>query len=313
MMQPEPSLLSQPASRNPALQKAIHGRTDLLQSIPSIPVILQSLIGEVSQAPEKVDLHRVTDLISRDKSIAAQCLRLANSPLLGRAAATDSVKGAVRTLGITHIRDIAVSTMMMQLGGSQKGMDPTVFWEHSLACAILSRKLSRAVGFDDPEKAYLAGLLHDLGYIVNMVLFPQQEKTAMEKAMQAGEFLGSSEYETLGFTHCQSGEILARYWHFSDDLIEVILCHHNAEAAELNPALVAIVALADRLCRAGELGVGYVESADPSLAWQSDWKILTRKTAYASQMEWKDFVKDSTSYLPEVKELVKAMCHNPGK
>lgn len=312
MSEPEPSQLSQPASENPALQKAINGRTDLLQSIPSIPVILQSLIGEVSQAPEKVDLHRVADLISRDKSIAAQCLRLANSPLLGRGTPTDSVKGAIRTLGISHIREIAVSTMMMQLGGSQKGMDPTVFWEHSLACAILSRKLARAVGFDDPEKAYLAGLLHDLGYIVNMILFPQQEKAAMEKAMQAGEFLGSSEYEALGFSHCQSGEILARYWHFSDDLVEVILCHHNAEAAALNPALVAIIALADRLCRAGELGVGYVEVDDPSLHWQSEWTILTAKTPYASQMEWRDFVKDSRNYLPEVKELVKAMCHNPG-
>jgi len=313
MIQPEPSQLSQPASENVALQKAIEGRSDLLQSVPSIPVILQTLIGEVSQSPEKVDLHRVVDLISRDKAIAAQCLRLANSPLLARGQPTDSVKGAVRTLGITHIREIAVSTMMMQIGGSQKGMDPTVFWEHSLACAILSRKLARAVGFDDPEKAYLAGLLHDLGYIVNMILFPQQEKAAMETAMQAGEFLGSSEFQTLGFTHCQSGEALARYWRFSDDLVEVILCHHNAEAAELNPALVAIVALADRLCRSGELGVGYVEAADPSLRWQSDWEILTRKTPYASQMQWSDFVKDSASYLPEVKDLVKAMCHNPGR
>jgi len=313
MIQTEPSQLSQPASQNAALQKAFAGRSDLLQSIPSIPVILQSLIGEVSQAPEKVDLHRVVDLISRDKSIAAQCLRLANSPLFGRGTTTDSVKGAVRTLGISHIREIAVSTMMMQLGGSQKGMDPTVFWEHSLACAIISRKLARAVGFDDPEKAYLAGLLHDLGYIVNMVLFPQQEKAALEKAMQAGDFLGSSEYEALGFTHCQSGEILARFWHFSDDLIEVILCHHNAQAATLNPALVAIVALADRLCRAGELGVGYVEATDPSLAWESDWKILVGKTPYAGQMQWSDFVKDSGTYLGEVKELVKAMCHNPGR
>lgn len=147
---------------------------------------------------------------------------------------------------------------------------------------------------------------------MNMVLFPQQEKTALEKAMQAGEFLGSSEYETLGFTHCQSGEILARHWHFSDDLIEVILCHHNVEAAALNPALVAIVALADRLCRSGQLGVGCVEAADPSMSWQAEWKILTQKTSYASQMEWSDFVKDSVSYLPEVKKLVTAMCHNPG-
>jgi len=216
--------ISQPAAQNAALQKAFESRHDLLRSIPSVPAILQSLIGELAQDPAKVDMKRVADFIGRDKSLAAQCLRLANSPLYGRGVPIDSVKGAVRTLGIANIRDIAVSTMMMQVSSAQKGMDPTVFWEHSLGCAIVSRKLARAVGFADPEKAYLAGLLHDLGYIVNMVLFPQQEKTALEHAQQSREFLGESEYETLGFTHCQSGEVLARFWHFSDDLIEVILC-----------------------------------------------------------------------------------------
>ena len=222
----------------------------------SIPTILQSLMGEVSQAPQKVDLNRVVDLIGRDKSIAAQRLRLANSPLMGRGTRTDSVRGAVRTLGISHIRDIAFSTMMMQISGTQKGMDPVVFWEHSLGCAIVSRKLARAVGFEDPERAYLAGLLHDLGYVVNIVLFPQQEKAALETAMQTGEFLGVSEYEKLGFSHCQSGEVLGRFWNFSDDLIEVILCHHNASAAVISPGLVAIVSLSDRPCRSHSLGVG---------------------------------------------------------
>ena len=303
--------LSQPAAQNAALQKALSERQDLLNSIPSIPTIVQSLIGEVSQAPEKVDLHRVADLISRDKSIAAQCLRLANSPLMGRGARTDSVRGAVRTLGISHIRDIAFSTMMMQVSGAQRGMDPVVFWEHSLGCAIVSRKLARAVGFDDPEKAYLAGLLHDLGYIVNMVLFPQQEKAALENALQTHEFLGSVEYEKLGYTHCQSGEVLGRFWNFSDDLIEVILCHHNSSAAVINPSLVAIVSLSDRLCRSHSLGVGYVEANDPSLEWETDWKILVDKTPYASQMQWRDFVKDADSYLSEVQDLVKAMCLSP--
>jgi putative nucleotidyltransferase with HDIG domain len=303
--------LSQPASENTVLQKAFQGRQDLLKSIPSVPAVLQSLLAELSQTPEKVDLKRVAELVSRDKSIAAQCLRLANSPLLGRGTHTDSVRGAVRTLGISHIRDIAVSTMMMQMSGSQKTIEPEVFWEHSLGCAIVSRKLARAVGFDDPEKAYLAGLLHDLGYIVNMVLFPRQEKAALESALNTGEFLGRSEFETLGFTHCQSGEVLARFWNFSSDLVEVILCHHDAAAATINPALVAIIALADRLCRSAELGVGYVEANDPALAWESDWGILMQKTPHAAEMQWQDFVKDSRSYLAEVKDLVKAMCQNP--
>jgi len=48
-------------------------------------------------------------------------------------------------------------------------MDPSVFSEHSLG-AIVSRQLAKAVGF---EKPYLVGLLHDLGYVVNMMLVSQ--------------------------------------------------------------------------------------------------------------------------------------------
>lgn len=74
---------------------------------------------------------------------------------------------------------------------------------HSLGCAIVSRKLARAVGFEDPEKAYLGGLLHDLGSIINMVLFPQQEKAALDSALQTRESLGTVESKQLGFSHAR--------------------------------------------------------------------------------------------------------------
>ena len=71
------------------------------------------------------------------------------------------------------------------------------------------------------------------------------------------------------------------------------------------------MALSDRLCRSAELGIGYVDLTAPSLTWQPDWKILTEKTPYASHMRWQDFIKAAANYLHEVKELVKAVCHNP--
>ena len=105
--------------------------------------------------------------------------------------------------------------------------------------------------------------------------------------------------------------MLGRFWNFSDDLIEVILCHRNSSPALINPGLVAIVSLSDRLCRSHSLGVGHVEANDPWLEWKPNCASLTERTPYASQMQWRDFVKDADSYLSEVKDLVKAMCVNP--
>ena len=302
---------SEPAAANVELQKALQGHDDLLDSIPIVPAILQSLLAELDQLPENVNLLRVAELVGRDESLTAQCLRMANSALFGRGTPTVSVRGAVRTLGISHTRDIAVTSSMMRIGAAQRAVDPLVFWEHSLGCAMVSRKLARCVGFDDPEKAYLAGLLHDLGCVVNLVLLPQQAKVALEKAKQTGAFLGETEYESLGFTHCQSGEVLARRWRFPEDLIESILCHHNPAAAVVNRALVAIIALADGLCRSADLGMGYQETIDPACSWPSAWSILKAEIPQAAAIEWADFVKDEDTYFAEIRALVTAMFHAP--
>jgi putative nucleotidyltransferase with HDIG domain len=300
---------SEPASSNPALQRAFSGRGDLLASIPSIPTALQALLHELDQPADAVNLLRVAELIGRDEALAAQCLRLANSALFSRRHGIDSLRGAVRTLGTARIRDVVVSCGLMRIVPSSKGkLDPLVFWRHSLACAIVARKLARSVGFGDPDKAYLAGLLHDIGYIVNLVVLPQETEAAMAKAKHEGLFAGEVEYTEFGFTHCQSGEVLARQWRLDDNLVEVILCHHEATAATHNPALVAVVSLSDRLCRASDLGIGYAETPSPLESCTDDWRVLAEHCPFADEMRWSDFVKESAKYVDEIRKLVIAMC-----
>lgn len=301
--------LSEAAAANLALTQALDGKDNLLASIPSTPAVVQSLMNELDQPADKVNLLRVADIIGQDEALAAQCLRMANSALFSRGPALDSLRAAVRTLGIARIRDVAFSCGLLRLApASVKSLDPEVLWQHSLACGIIARKLARAVGFGDPEKAYLGGLLHDIGYILNLVVFPEQTKTAIEKAKSEGIFMGEVEHATMGFTHCQSGELLARRWNLSEGLVEVILCHHNAAAAVTNPALVAIVSLADRVSRASNLGLGYIETLSPLDSWEQDWTILVEKCPLAAELTWSDFVKDSETYLEDIRKLVAAMC-----
>ena len=299
---------SEPAARNLALQHAFTGKDDRLASIPSVPTILQSLLHELNQPADAVNLLRVVEIIGRDESLAAQCLRLANSALFSRGPGTDSLRGAVRILGIARIRDIAISCgLLRSVPASGGALNPLVFWQHSLACAIIARKLARSVGFGDPEKAYLAGLMHDIGYIVNMVVLPQETAAALERARREGLFAGDVEYSDLGYTHCQAGEILARQWRLSDALIEVILCHHDPTMAKINPALVAIVSLSDKFCRASNLGLGYPEVVNPLDSWEADWKLLAEKCPFAADITWSEFVKDSAKYVDEIHNLVSAM------
>src|SRR5271163_4776170 len=187
-------------------KQALMQRLEGLRHIPTIPAVLAPLLRYLQQPVEQLDVQKVTDLLSQDKSLAAQCLHMANSPLFGRSQNVQSLRGAVVSLGFHHVSDIAMSCgVLNMLPGDKTSLDPVVFWEHSLGCALVCRHLARQIKLGDPGKAYLAGLLHDLGIIVNLWVLPQEFRKAYETATAEGVPLHEVEQRTLGFTHCESG------------------------------------------------------------------------------------------------------------
>src|SRR5579863_3744448 len=148
-----------------ATKQALLQRLEGLHQIPTIPAVLAPLLRYLQQPVEQLDVQKVTDMIAQDKALAAQCLQMANSPLFGRWQKIDSLRGAVVGLGFQRVSDIAMSCGVLNMTPKDSGIDPTAFWEHSLGCALVSRHFARKISYPDPGKAYLAGLLHDLGII----------------------------------------------------------------------------------------------------------------------------------------------------
>ena len=123
-------------------------------------------------------------MIARDKSLAAQCLQMANSPLFGRWQKVDSLRAAVVGLGFQRVSDIAMSCSVLSILPKEcTGIDPVVFWEHSLGCALVCRHFARKISWPDPGKAYLAGLLHDLGIITLLTLAYVDDMLAVGKEL----------------------------------------------------------------------------------------------------------------------------------
>src|SRR6204780_203182 len=112
-------------------------RIEELNQIPTIPAVLTPLLRYLEQPVEQLDVQKVTDMIAQDKSLAVQCLHMANSPLFGRWQKVDSLRGAIVGLGFHRLSDIAMSCgvlNMMPKDSNGAGIDPVVFWEHSLGC-----------------------------------------------------------------------------------------------------------------------------------------------------------------------------------
>jgi HD-like signal output (HDOD) protein len=294
---------------NSATTKAVLlSRIEGLQQIPTIPAVLTPLLRYLEQPMESLDVQKVTDMIAQDKSLAGQCLQMANSPLFGRWQKIESLKGAVVGLGFQRVSDIVMSCGVLNLTPTESGgLDPVVFWEHSLGCALVCRHFARKISYPDPGKAYLAGLLHDLGIIVNLWTLPDEFRTAFNLARAQGIPLFEAERSVLGFTHCESGRLLANRWELSSDLCEVVSLHHTSGDSHEHSALVAVVEISDLLCRMSGLNHGYVENRQVNLLEQPGFALLSQQFQSLKDFDWARLTFELDSYLDEVHALVRAI------
>jgi HD-like signal output (HDOD) protein len=283
-------------------------RLDGLDQVPTIPAVLAPLLRYLPEPVAPLDVQRVTEQISQDKSLATQCLQMANSPLFGHPPNVQSLRGAVMSLGFHHVSDIAMSCGVLNiLPAGVNSLDPVVFWEHSLGCALVSRHIARKINFSDPGKAYLAGLLHDLGIIVNLWVLPLEFGTAWEKGKAEGIPLHEAEQKAMGFTHCDSGRLLAERWQLAPELIEVVSCHHSPEKSSDHAGLVALVQLADLLCRMSGLNYGYVEERQVNLAEEPGFGLLGQHSTKLKDFDWARLTFELDSYMDETHRLVRAI------
>lgn len=262
---------------NPETNKMLRRRVSELGSLPAMPAILHSLGTSLGANPADLDIARIVELISYDKSLAAQCLRVANSAMFSGRAGVQTVRQAVLALGIQRVRDIVYSCSLPQLFiGKQQGMVPSTFWRHALGTALVGQHLARLLMIADVEKLYLAGLLHDIGILVNSLLYPREFQRVLEQAQTEEIPLCEVEQEVLGFTHGDSGRVLADIWNLPPDITEAIEFHHHPSGDHADVEMTCVVYLADVLCRLRGLGYGYYEAREFDLAAEVPWQVLQK-------------------------------------
>ncbi len=290
---------------NAETSELLNRKVGELHNLPAMPAVLRSLGECLSQDAESVSIEKVVDLISYDKSLAGQCLRMANSALFQRKSNVSSIRDAVVALGIRNIRDLVYSVSLPKLfAGTRHGMAPVTFWRHALGTALVSQHFAYRLGIKPQEKFYLAGLLHDIGILVNALLFPKEFGQILQTAQESETPLCEVEQSVLGFTHCESGRILADIWNLPSDVSDAIEFHHWPPAEGENAEVIAVVYLADLLCRLRGLGYGYYEARDFDLSSEPAWQFLAAKYPAAHRLDMARFTFELDGFSVEVEALV---------
>lgn len=237
---------NRPISLNELLRKT--------STICSLPLFYDRL-NEAINHPRS-SLADIGKIISEDQGLTTRLLRLANSPIFGYHARIDSITRALTLIGTQQLRDLALSISIM---GTFKDIPEDLismqsFWKHSIACGIFSRKLAILRREVNPERFFLAGMLHDLGLVVICTVMPDLSRILLQKRQDQQQLLSLIEQQTLGYDHATVGGALLDMWKIPPNLSEPVACHHNPGASMKYALEAAIIHIADLICHAFEMG-----------------------------------------------------------
>lgn len=223
-----------------------------LDTLPAMPVIAQKILALDLESDEGE--RAMLKLIEKDPQIAAKIIGLANTPLFGASKRVASVSDAAMLLGITRVKSVTMGIAVMSslIKKPAGALDVQGLWLHSLSISLAMRTISRAMPRNTrplDDEIFLAGLLHDIGYMVlNHLDSPRsdelQSRIAAEKERSSIEI----EAELLEMNHAELGAELARFWELPDSIVAVLRYHHdpeNEEAAAGQP-LVSLVNIAEK-------------------------------------------------------------------
>ncbi len=198
--------------------------------IPSPPQIITRLLAMISE--DRCSAEELSELILKDPSLTARILKVANSPFYQFSNKIETVSHAISLLGQETIRMICVSESFLAIFPMNKGRLHQLFQrhnDHSLLTGIIAKALIGYLAPDiDPEKAFIAGLLHDIGKPILWYNFSKQIRE-FEQVFQTGLSEIEAERMVFGHDHLKVGKWLADEWALGTELTDAIHNHHEIQ------------------------------------------------------------------------------------
>jgi len=228
-------------------RKAVKRKLRKLEGLPTLPHIVQRLNRMIED--EKTSIHQIADLIEKDQVITTKILRLANSAFYGFPKRVSTVQNALMLLGINIVKVLIITSSIFDIIYKED----VGLWEHSIGVAACSKILAERLELKEPQEVATAGLLHDLGKIVEKVSFREDYKKILELVQNNKDPI-KAEKEILGIDHAEIGSFLMRIWNIPDRLIEAVDAHHELEKAKEFKKEAAIVHLSNVLIHARGYG-----------------------------------------------------------
>ncbi len=232
-----------PSTQKAAVVEAVLRDVNRLRALPAAAAQAIRMLSNPA-----VDAQRLGRVLQSDQVITSQILRQANSAYYGGQTACTTVAEGIVRLGFQQLRSVlyTVATggvLTARLNGYHR--KDGELYRHSYIVAMTTRRLAVMLRFPNPDEAYAAGLLHDIGKLI-LDRHVQPRAAAMAAEAEQGRSIIEIEERHLGTDHATIGGLMAERWAYPAVLVDAIGCHHAPTLAR-QPRLAALVHLSNVL------------------------------------------------------------------
>ena len=246
--------------------RATAGKVQMLPTAPKTYVALNAALMKPACSVESI-----VQIIERDVGLSAKLLQLVNSAFFGLPKRIASLKDTVTYLGFATIKNLALALETFSAAAKTSGLSEAklmALQEHSLLTGQIAQQID-ARAMKKIDGAFLAGVLHEVGCLLDVKHTPEQD--LFEPVDRA--FLGA---------------YLLGLWGLPHAIIEAVAYHKRPQLV-LHSAfeLVDIIYIADHLATEAQgagtdeqkLDLGYLGGLGIDDAQLGAMRVLAEKAA----------------------------------
>lgn len=210
--------------------KSLLKKTVSLPAVPDVAVHVQKALKD----PE-VSFEKLGKIINQDLTLAANMIKLANSPQYGVSGKINSIDEACKQVGLNAIANTIMATKVFDAVETlPSDFDVKLLRKHSYAVGTIARVVARrchALGKTQERinfsgAMFAAGLLHDIGKVLMVEYFAEEIEEVIARVYSEDCSMVKAETDILGVNHADAGLHAGMEWQFPVLLVNVSGRHH---------------------------------------------------------------------------------------
>lgn len=273
--------------------KKIVEKLSNLKTLPHVVLRVMQLVND-----EHSTMYDFEEIIKLDPVLVARLLRLVNSPYFGLSQKVESISKAVIFIGMKQLRNLVIVDELQKFYKSDaddKYFSREKLWLHAATVAILTEMIATRIFGQKGEDAFLAGIIHDIGLLVEDQVVGGLLRQACQIFQNSDKTFVECEKQIIGTNHVEVGSLLLRNWKLPDEVLKAIRFHHTTNQEYPVSSMISILQLAEYMANKLQYSpvAGYIEPLSSFLV-----RHVKSKT-----IDYKIIVRDFSKEIVKAKEL----------